>query len=102
MKQGTQSQCSGTTQRDGVGEGGGRGVRTEGTDVHPRLIHVDVWQNPQYCKVIILQLKQLIKKNKAKFVGYGEKRCIYAIVKTTEFFDSVLMPIFYALPKFLQ
>ena len=51
------------------GEGGGRGVRTEGTDVHPRLIHVDAWQNPQYCKVIILQLKQLIKKNKAKFVG---------------------------------
>ena len=35
------------------GEGGGRG-----TDVHPWLIHVDVWQKtPQYCKVITFQLK---------------------------------------------
>ena len=29
-----------------------------GTDVHSRLIHVNVWQKPlQYCKVISLQLK---------------------------------------------
>ena len=29
-----------------------------GTHVHPRLIHVSVWQKPpQYCKVISLQLK---------------------------------------------
>ena len=29
-----------------------------GTDVHPWLIHVNVWQKPlQYCKVISLQLK---------------------------------------------
>ena len=29
-----------------------------GTQVHPWLIHVNVWKNPpQYCKVISLQLK---------------------------------------------
>ena len=28
-----------------------------GTHVHPWLIHVNVWQKPQYCKVISLQLK---------------------------------------------
>ena len=55
MKQGSQSQCSGMTQRDGVGRevGGGSGW---GTHVHPWLIHVDIWQKPpQYCKVISLQ-----------------------------------------------
>ena len=36
------------------GKGGGRGVQ----DVHPWLIHVNVWQKPlQYCKVISLHLK---------------------------------------------
>ena len=36
------------------GEGGGRGVwvRGGGTHVHPWLIHVNVWQKSQYCKVI--------------------------------------------------
>ena len=29
-----------------------------GTHVHPWLIHENVWQNPQYCKVISLQLKK--------------------------------------------
>ena len=29
----------------------------EGTYVYLWLIHVDVWQRTQYCKVIILQLK---------------------------------------------
>ena len=42
-------------------EGGGRGVQDGGTHVHPWLIHVDVWQKPpQYCKAIILQLKNFI------------------------------------------
>ena len=57
MKLGTQSWCTGTAQRDGMGRevGGGSGW---GTQVHPWLIHVNVWQNPlQYCKVISLQLK---------------------------------------------
>ena len=52
MKQGTQSWCTGTTQRVGMGreEGGGSGW---GTHVHSWLIDVRVWQNPpQYCKVI--------------------------------------------------
>ena len=40
---------------DREGEGVGSGW---GTDVHPWLIHVNVWQKPlQYCKVISLQLK---------------------------------------------
>ena len=57
MKQSTQSQCSGTTQKLGW-DGGGCGVQDWGTRVHPWLIHVNVWQKPsQYCKVIILQLK---------------------------------------------
>ena len=31
-----------------------------GTDVHPWLIHDNVWQKPlQYCKVISLQLKYI-------------------------------------------
>ena len=39
------------------GEGDGRGSSGWGTDVHPWLIHVNVWQKPlQYCKVISLQL----------------------------------------------
>ena len=28
------------------GEGGERGFRTGGTDIHPWLIHVNVWQKP--------------------------------------------------------
>ena len=54
---GTQSRCSGTTQRGGVGREVGEGSGW-GTQVHTWLIHVDVWQKPpQYCKVISLQLK---------------------------------------------
>ena len=55
MKQGTQSWCTGTTLRDGMGREGGSGW---GTHVQPWLIHVNVWQKPlQYCKAIRLQLK---------------------------------------------
>ena len=60
MKQVTQSWCSGTTQRDGVGREVVVGAifQDGGTHVHLWLIHVDIWQKPsQYCKVIILQLK---------------------------------------------
>ena len=31
------------------GVGGGSGVQDGGTHVHPWLIHVDIWQKPQYC-----------------------------------------------------
>ena len=58
MNQGTQSWCSGITQRDGVGREVEGGVQDGGTHVHQWLIHVNVWQNPsQYCKVISFQLK---------------------------------------------
>ena len=37
-----------------------KGGSSWGKHVHPWLIHVYVWQKPpQYCKVIILQLKQI-------------------------------------------
>jgi len=37
------------------GDGGERGVQDGGgPHVHPWLTDVDVWQKPQYCKVIIL------------------------------------------------
>ena len=58
MKQIIQNQCSGTTERDGVGREVGGGFRIGGTYVHLWLIHVYVWQKPpQYYKVIICQLK---------------------------------------------
>ena len=40
------------------GEGGGGAFRM-GNNVHPWLIHVNIWQKPlqSYCKVISLQLK---------------------------------------------
>ena len=44
--------------RSGMGWGEmWEGVQDVGTHVHPWLIHVDVWQTPQYCKVISLQSK---------------------------------------------
>ena len=54
--------CSGLVHLDDPegldGEGGGRGGSGWGTHVHPRLIHINVWQKAlQYCKVISLQLK---------------------------------------------
>ena len=46
------------------------GVQDRGTRVHPWLIHVNVWQKPsQYCKVIILQLKQINLEEKKKKQG---------------------------------
>ena len=52
---------TGMTQRDGNGEGDGRGFQ-DGEHINPWLIHINVWQNPlQYCKVISLQLKKINK-----------------------------------------
>ena len=48
---------------------GGRwkGCSGWGTRVPPRLIHVNVWQNPlQYCKVISLQLIKINEKKEKK------------------------------------
>ena len=64
MRQGAQSHCTGMTLRDQMGKEVGGGSEC-GTHVHAWLIHVNVWQKSlQYFKVISLQLKQLIKKNK--------------------------------------
>ena len=49
--------CSGLVQWDDPDGWDGEGGSGWGTHVHPWLIHVNIWQNPQYCKVITLQLK---------------------------------------------
>ena len=50
MMQRTQTQCSVTTERGGMGWEVGRRFRKEGTHASLRLIRVDVWQKPtQYC-----------------------------------------------------
>ena len=55
---GTQSQCSGTTQRDGVGREAGGGFGMGEVYVHLWLIHVNVCLGPPQCwKVTVLQLK---------------------------------------------
>ena len=47
----------------GMGWGGRReGGSGWGTHVNPWLIHVSVWQKPQYCKVISLQLIKINEK----------------------------------------
>ena len=57
MRQGAQGWCTGMTLGDGMGRRWERGSGW-GTQVHPWLIHVNLWQKPpQYCKVIGLQLK---------------------------------------------
>ena len=54
--------CSGLVHWDDPegwnGWAGGEGRSGWGTDAHPWLIHVNIWQKPlQYYKVISLQLK---------------------------------------------
>ena len=54
------------------GEGRGRGLRREGTRVHPWPIQIDVWRKPShYYKVVILQLKQINLKKSV--VGRGRQ-----------------------------
>ena len=53
---------------------GGRGGWDRGTHVHPWLIHVSVWQKPQYGKVISLRLKQINKFKKNKTEKIKEKK----------------------------
>ena len=43
-RRGTQSLCSGTTQRDRVEKEVGGGLRMGGTHVYLWPIHVDMWQ----------------------------------------------------------
>ena len=59
MRQGAQGWCTGMNLRDGMGREVGGGRSGWGTHVPPLLIHVNLWQKqPQYCKVISLQLKK--------------------------------------------
>ena len=55
MKQGTQSQCSRITQRDG-GEGGGSGVQ-DGGHMYPRGWFMSMYGKTHHNIVISLQLK---------------------------------------------
>jgi len=61
MRQVAQGWCTVMTLRDGMGrEVGGGGCSRWGTQVHPWLIHVNVWQKSlQYYKVISLQLEEI-------------------------------------------
>ena len=73
MMQGTHLYNTGCTLWQPRGVCGGGEVegecKREGTYVYLRLIHVAVWQLPQYCKVIILQLKlKYILKRKSALV----------------------------------
>jgi len=58
MKQGPQNQCTGMTQRGGMGRKVGGGVQDGGhVYTHGRLMSMCGKKPPQYCKVISLQLK---------------------------------------------
>ena len=80
MRQGAQGWCTGMTLRDGMGREV-RGGSGWGTHVHPWLIHVNVWQKPpQYCKVISLELKQIIILLKSVFLAfqsYAHVSCVH-------------------------
>ena len=57
----------------GWGREVGGGIRM-GNILNPRLIHVNVWQNPlQYCKVISLQLIKINEKKKKE----AKQRCSF-------------------------
>ena len=52
MRQGAQGWCTGMTQRNGKGRGGGRGVRDgEHMYIHGRFMSVNGKKPLQYCKV---------------------------------------------------
>ena len=83
MKQGTQSQFSGTTWRDMVRREVEEGFGKGGTHVYPWLIHVDVWQKPsQYCNY------PPIKINKIFFLKMAVGACreiIHSVLKGAHF-----------------
>ena len=72
-KQGTQSQCSGTTQGDVVRREVRGGVQDGGTHVHPWLIHIDVWQKPPHYPLIKINKFIFLKKKLTSFLCYSEK-----------------------------
>ena len=58
MKQGTQSQCADPARKDGMGREVGVGFGMGEHTYNLWLIHVNVWQKPQYSEVISLQLNK--------------------------------------------
>ena len=84
-EQGTQSQCSGTTQGDGVWREVGGAFRMGG---HVHLcIHDDVWQK-HHSTVIILQLNKFFKNSSLSFQSCS---CSYSPVV----FSRLLWFLFY-------
>ena len=70
MTQGTQSRCSVTTWRDGVGREVGGGLISEGTHVCLWPIHVDVWQKPsQYCNYLPIKIKERKEIREQEYLG---------------------------------
>ena len=67
VKQGTQSRCSGTTQRHGVGREVGGGFRMRGKHVYLWPIHADAWQKPsQYCNYPPVKINWLTFKKEER------------------------------------
>ena len=63
MAQGTQSRCSVTIWRDGVGREVGGGVQNGGDHVYLWPIHTNVWQKPsQYYNYLPIKINKLILK----------------------------------------
>ena len=55
------------------GEADGREVEEGGETVYLWLIHVDVWQKQtKFCKAIILQFKNKLKKKKERKAGHSQ------------------------------
>ena len=53
----------------------GRRFKTEGIYVYLWLIHVDVWHKPtQFCKAIILQLKNNLKNKERNLKNFKFKK----------------------------
>ena len=72
MRQGDQSRCTGMTPRDGMGGEVGEGFKM-GNICTPMSDSCECWQKTaQYCKVISLQLKINLKKEKNKHETISE------------------------------
>ena len=72
MRQGDQSRCTGMTPRDGMGGEVGEGFKM-GNICTPMADSCECWQKTaQYCKVISLQLKLNLKKEKNKHETISE------------------------------
>ena len=92
MRHGAQGRCTGMTLRDGMGREG-RECSGWGTYVHLWLIHVNVWQKPQYCKVTSFQLKLINLKKRMSGSRW---------VTTAVWLSGSLRPFLYSSSVFLS